>query len=311
LQYGNGGGKPWGYGCAHGLVFSKVKGALGLDQTRLFFSAAAPLAPETLRYFAALDIPIFEVFGQSECTGPHSFPSVSAWKMGACGRPICGSETVIVPETGELIYRGRHVFMGYMYMPEMTAQTIDDQGYLHSGDVAVLDEDNHPDIPPPSGFLRITGRIKELIITAGGENVPPVLIEEEMKAQMPAISNCMVIGDKRKYLSMLVSLKTEVDDQGIPTEWLAKDALYFGEKIGSKATTVPEAIADPLWTKYINDGMKRANAKTTSNAQIIQKWTLLPTDFSEKTGELTPTLKLKRKVATEKYAHLIDAMYAE
>ena len=197
------------------------------------------------------------------------------------------------------------------YMPDKTAETIDEEGFLHSGDVATFDENDHPEVPTPSGFMKITGRIKELIITAGGENVPPVLIEDSMKASMLAVSNCMVIGDKRKYLSMLVSLKVDMDTEtGAPTDHLAKDSLFVATQIGSSATTYSQAIVDPLWADYLTAGMKKANAKTTSNAQIVQKWKWLPADFSEKAGELTPTLKLKRNVVTAKYHDLIESIYA-
>merc|ERR1712000_687743 len=131
--------------------------------------------------------------------------------MGSCGRPVAGSITKIEPATKELCYKGRHIFMGYMHMPDKTAETIDSDGYLHSGDVAEFDNNEKKGMPSPSGFMHITGRIKELIITAGGENIPPVLIEEEMKSAMVAISNCMVIGDRRKFLAMVVALKCEVD----------------------------------------------------------------------------------------------------
>ena len=255
---------------------------------------------------------MYEIFGQSECTGPHTVSYPGCWKIGACGQPLYGSESKAAPGTGELCYRGRHIFMGYMYMPDKTAETIDDEGWLHSGDVAEFDDDNNPKIPPPSGFMRITGRIKELIITAGGENVPPVLIEDQMKAAMVAVSNCMVIGDRRKYLAMLLTLKTEVDkDTGAPLDRLAPDALFISKQIGSSVTTVSQAAADPLWKKYLNDGMKTANGKTTSNAQVVQKWRLLQADFTVHTGELTPTMKLKRNVVMDKYEGVIEAMYAE
>jgi long-chain-fatty-acid--CoA ligase ACSBG len=311
MQYGNGGGTPWGYGCANSIVLSKIKDALGLSEAKACFTAAAPIAPETLNYFASLDIPVYEVFGQSECTGPHTVSAAKCWKIGACGRPIRGSESMIAPNTGELCYRGRHIFMGYMYMPDKTAETIDEDGYLHSGDVAEFDDDRDEEIPGPSGFMRITGRIKELIITAGGENVPPVLIENEMKAAMNALSNVMVIGDKRKFLSMVVSLKVEPDhESGLPSDKLAADSLFAGQNIGSSATTYTEAKKDPLWAAYIDAGMKKANSRTTSNAQIVQKWKWLPVDFSEKAGDLTPTLKLKRNVVAEKYADLLNSVYA-
>lgn len=196
-------------------------------------------------------------------------------------------------------------------MPQQTADTIDAEGWLHSGDVAAFDDDNDPDIPAPSGFMNITGRIKELIITAGGENVPPVLIENEMKAAMPAISNVMVIGDKRKFLSQVVSLKVDVDSETqTPTDTLSKDSIFEGNKFGSTATTYTQAKVDPLWKKYIDDGVKAANKKTTSNAQIVNKWVWLPQDFSEKEGDLTPTLKLKRSVVAAKYSDLIEEIYA-
>jgi long-chain-fatty-acid--CoA ligase ACSBG len=310
LQYGETVKMPWGYGCSSSIL-AKVTEALGLDQCKGSFTAAAPIAPETLFYFASINIPIFEVFGQSECTGPHTVSWKGEWKIGTCGRPMPGTESMIVPSTGELSYRGRHIFMGYMYDEAKTAETIDSEGYLHSGDVAEFDSNNKPGVTGPSGFMRITGRIKELIITAGGENIPPVLIENEMKCAMLAISNVVVIGDKRKYLSMVVSLKSEVDLETMtPTDKLAADSLFVASQIGSSATTVTEAAKCPAWKKYLDDGMKAANLKTTSNAQIVQKWALLPRDFSEKTGELTPTMKLKRNVVAEKYAALIDSIYA-
>jgi long-chain-fatty-acid--CoA ligase ACSBG len=129
---------------------------------------------------------------------------------------------------------------------------------------------------------------------------------------MVALSNCVVIGDRRKFLTMLVTLKTEMDkDTGAPTDKLAADALFVAKQIGSAATTATEAAADPLWKKYVDDGVKVANKKTTSNAQVVQKWVFLPADFSERTGELTPTMKLKRKVVNEKYGDLIESLYAE
>jgi long-chain-fatty-acid--CoA ligase ACSBG len=310
-QFGAGGGTPCTYSCANALVLSKIKDALGLDKCKGCFTAAAPISPETLWYFGSLDIPVYEVFGQSECTGPHTVSSEGNWKIGACGRPMPGTESKIANSTKELCYRGRHIFMGYMRDLPKTLEAIDSEGFLHSGDIAEFDNDEDSRVPSPSGFMRITGRIKELIITAGGENIPPVLIENEMKAAMVALSNCMVIGDKRKFLTMLVSLKVETEPEtGAPTNRLAADALFVGKQIGSSAKTTEEAKNDPLWMEYIRKGMKEGNSKTTSNAQIVQKFELLTTDFSEKAGELTPTLKLKRNVVVEKYSDLIESMYA-
>merc|ERR1712038_669544 len=151
--------------------------------------------------------------------------------------------------------------------------------------------------------MTITGRIKELIITAGGENVAPVLIEDNMKDAMPALSNCMVIGDKRKFLSILFCLQVEVDvSTGV--------ALDTSKEIGSEAVTTAEVMTCDKWKKYLDDGMAAANGKAISRAQKVAKWALVETDFTEVGGELTPTLKLKRSAAVDKYSSIIEGMYA-
>lgn len=197
-----------------------------------------------------------------------------------------------------------------MKMPDKTSETIDADGFLHSGDIVKMDNDNHPNVPPPSGFMSITGRIKELIITAGGENIPPVLIEDCLKDAMPALSNAMVIGDKRKFLTVLLCLQVEVDEEGVASNKLTATALETCKEIGSKATTTQEARECDKWKAYFDEGLKKANAKSTSNAQKVGKWALLDTDFTERGNELTPTLKLKRSVAAEKYHDIIEALYA-
>ena len=161
-----------------------------------------------------------------------------------------------------------------------------------------------------TGFISITGRIKELIITAGGENVAPVLIEDAMKETMPALSNAMVIGDKRKFLSILFCLQVEIEDDGVATNKLTGVALDTSTEIGSSAVTTEEAKTCDKWKKYFGEGVIAANEKAISRAQRVAKWALLDTDFTEPGGELTPTLKLKRSVAAEKYADDIEAIYA-
>ena len=163
---------------------------------------------------------------------------------------------------------------------------------------------------PNSGFVTITGRIKELIITAGGENVAPVLIEEAMKDAMPALSNCMVIGDKRKFLSILFCLQVELEENGEATNKLRGVALDTSKEIGSDAITTDEAKKCDAWKKYFDEGMATANKKAISRAQRVSKWVLLDTDFTEPGGELTPTMKLKRSVAVEKYKSEIEGIYA-
>lgn len=290
-------------------ILHQVHKKLGFDRCIDYFASAAPMDVKILKYFASIDIPIMELFGQSECTGPHAINTVHAFKFGTVGRPMVGTETKIDEDKGELCYRGRHIFAGYMGMEDQTKEAIDEDGWLHSGDLATIDDNDDEHNPKPSGFLTITGRIKELIITAGGENVPPGLIESQLKEAMPCLSNVMVIGDKRKFLSALFCLQVEIDSNGLATNKLKGDALNTSREIGSSATTTEEARNCPQWKAYFDEGVQKANSKATSRAQQVAKWSLLPTDFTEKGKELTPTLKLKRAVAAEKYSDIIDSMY--
>ncbi|TMW67770.1 hypothetical protein Poli38472_007442 [Pythium oligandrum] len=300
-QYGQSGGAPCGYGVAHALVLGRVKEALGLDQCAACFSSAAPISREVVEYFGSLDLPIYEFFGQSEVTGPQTCSMNGIWKIATCGVTIDGAHTKVVPETEELIFSGRNIMMGYLKSEKQTKETIDENGWLHSGDCGKIDDD---------GFMTITGRIKELIITAGGENIPPVLIEDCIKEELPILSNVMVIGDKRKFLTALFTFRVTVDGEGHPTDKLDAKAVSICKEIGSSATTVSEAKACEKVKKYLDDGLKRANTRATSRAQNIGKYTILDVDFSIGGGELTPTLKLKRKVVVEQYADVIDKLYA-
>lgn len=297
-------GLPWGWSIANTIVFKNIKKALGLEFTKIRATGAAPITLNTLEYFMSLDLPLYELYGMSESSGPHSFSFPGSVKMGSVGRSMPGAETWIVQpdqkQQGEICMRGRHVFMGYMNDKENTMNTIDDQGWLHSGDLGCVDSD---------GFLKITGRIKELIITAGGENIPPVLIEDNLKAELPAISNAMLIGDKRKFLSCLITLKNEPDADGNPTEKLFGAALDLAKSVGSTATTTVEAASCEKYLKAIQDGINRANKVAISRAQYINKWKVLPTDFSLAGNELTPTMKLKRRIVVQKNHDLIEQFY--
>lgn len=300
FQFGGDGRKSLSFRLANRVILSKIKEALGLDQCRYCFTGAAPLSVECLSFFGSLDIPIYEIFGQSECTGPHSINLPGKWKIGSIGNPLPATKTRIDPHTGEIRYAGRHIFMGYLNNEASTKDTLID-GWLHSGDVGQFDDD---------GFLAITGRIKELIITAGGENVPPVLIEDALKAELPALSNIMVIGDKRKFLTFVCTFRVVTDADGNPSHVLDRAALQVAQEIGSHAKTVQEARKCDKFQKYITEGMKRANAKATSRAQYTQKFLVLERDFSIGGGELTPTLKLKRSVVEKMYAEEIEELYA-
>lgn len=192
------------YSIAKLLVLNKVKKTLGLDACKHFYSGAAPITKETLQFFINLGIPLCEVYGMSELTGPHSCGIKNLNRIssvGYCKNNI--SESKIYDkdneDCGELCVNGRHVFMGYLNQRGKSDETFNTDGYLKTGDIGKIDED---------GFLYITGRLKELIITAGGENIPPIPIEDAIKAELPQlVSNCMLIGDKRKYLTILITLK--------------------------------------------------------------------------------------------------------
>ena len=189
----------------------------------------------------------------------------------------------------------------YLKSTEDTFAAIDEEGWLHSGDQGVIDED---------GFVTITGRLKELIVTAGGENVSPVPIENKIIELCPMIANCVVVGDKRKFLSCLISLKTEVDPlTGEPSQQLASSVVERLRALGSSTTTVEEAQQDPIVKKMIDEAVDGYNAVAISHAQQLRKWTLMGRDLSLGHGELTATLKLKRNVVHDHYKKEIDSLY--
>ena len=194
--------------------------------------------------------------------------------------------------------------MGYLQRPDKTEEEIDSEGWMHSGDKAMVDSD---------GYVYITGRIKELLITAGGENVAPVPIEDNIKEELPIIANAVLIGDKKKFLSVFLTLKTEVDPKTeIPTKKLMPQAVEWCTSIGKNGVRSVDDILngpDPMVMAAIQAGIDRANKKAVSNAARIQRWTILPQDLSIVGGELGPTLKLKRFAFNNKYDSNIDRLY--
>ncbi|XP_037338061.2 long-chain-fatty-acid--CoA ligase ACSBG2-like [Pungitius pungitius] len=298
---------PWGFMLANNLVFKKVRVALGLDRCKLCFTGAAPITKDTMDFFMSLNIPLLELYGMSESSCPHTISTDSYYRITSCGKVMPGCKTKLEnPDedgSGEICMWGRHVFMGYLDMPDLTAKAIDRDGWLHSGDLGRHDQND---------FLYITGRIKELIITAGGENVPPVPIEDSVKSELPFVSNAMLVGDKLKFLSMLLTLKCAVDEAGGPTDQLGPEALLFCRQHNVAATKVSEIIAseEPAVYKAIQEGVERANARATSNAQKVQKWVILERDFSVGGGELGPTMKLRRPIVVKMYQEKIDELYA-
>ncbi|XP_044185623.1 long-chain-fatty-acid--CoA ligase ACSBG2-like isoform X2 [Thunnus albacares] len=298
---------PWGFMLSNNLVFKRVRAALGFDNCKSFFTGAAPITKETLEYFMSLNLPLLELYGMSESTGPHTISVNNDYHITSCGKVMPGCKVKLEnPDedgNGEICFWGRNVFMGYLDMPDKTEEALDQEGWLHSGDLGRHDQHD---------FLYITGRIKEIIITAGGENIPPIPIEDAVKAETAIISNAMLIGDKLKFLSMMLTLKCVVDDNGDPTDELSPEALDFCRQHGVTATKVSEILAnkEPAIYKAIQEGVERVNARATSNAQRVQKWVILERDFSVGGGELGPTMKLRRPIVVKMYQETINEMYA-
>ena len=278
--------RPLTYSLAKRIVFDKVRERLGLDRARICVTSAAPIARSTLDFFASLGIPIMEVYGMSECTGPATLSTAHAYRLGKCGKVMPGAE-VKIAEDGEVCMRGKHVFKGYFKDPEATRNTIDDEGWLHSGDIGVIDGE---------GFLQITDRKKDLLITAGGENIAPQVIEGHLKG-IPVVDQAVVVGDRRKYLAALVTL----DPERLKVEASAA---------GSPATTVAEAARCEHFQRHLQRQIDEVNAKL-ARVQTIKRFVVVPSEFTIAGGELTPSLKVKRKVVNEKYKVEIESMYAE
>jgi len=264
---------------ADALVFSKVQSAMGLNEARVRVSGAAPVSAEILDFFASLDMIIWEVYGQSEDSGPTSFNVPGRTKFGSVGPPYPNVE-VQIADDGEILVRGDNVFMGYYKDEEATNETLVD-GWLHSGDLGEFDAD---------GMLWITGRKKDIIITAGGKNVAPKPLESGLKNN-PLIGEAVIIGDRRKFLSAVVS----VDE----AEFTA-----FQERVGDAS---PAHESEAL-RKEIQSTVDELNTKF-ARVEQIKKFAILPRPLSIEGGELTPTLKVKRNKVSEHFADVIEEMY--
>jgi len=269
---------------AEKLVFSKVREKLGLDRCRFHATSAAPISRDTLEFFHSLGITLLEVYGMSECSGPATLSTATKFRIGSVGWVLPGGE-IKIAEDGEICMRGRHIFKGYYKDPEATAAALDGEGWLHSGDIGELDE---------LGFVKITDRKKDLIITAGGENVAPQLIEGMLKS-IPIVSQAVVIGDRRKYLVALVAL----DETKLP------GALRSS---GSLAKSMEEASRCEQMQSWVMAQVEDKN-RELARAQTIKRIHILPAELSIEGGELTPTMKVKRRVVSDNYAKSIAALY--
>ena len=270
------------YALASKLVFSKLKPAIGLGKARVCVTGAAPISKEVLEFFSSLDIAVLEVYGQSEDTGPTSFNIPGKTRYGSVGPILPGVDVKIAPD-GEILVRGKNVFLGYYKDPQATSETLV-EGWLHSGDLGEIDA---------NGFLNITGRKKDIIITAGGKNITPKNIEEALKNHA-LIAEAVVIGDRRKFLSAVLTLDPDA---------AVKFAKERGQS-GDRPHELPELVAA---VQEIVDGVN----KTLARVETVKRFAILSRSFTVEHGELTPTLKVKRKVVNENFAAEIEAMYAD
>jgi len=265
---------------AEKLVYAKVKAAIGLDAARLMFSGAAPIAPEVLEFLAGLDVVVYELYGQSETCGPTTCNVPGANRLGSVGKAVPGTELRIA-EDGEVLVRDRKLFSGYAGRPDATAEALA-EGWLYSGDLGRLDED---------GYLYITGRKKDLIITAGGKNISPAPIEAALEA-VPMIEHAVVVGDRRPFCAALMTLNPE---------HLAAFAKTHG-------VAVEEVLHHSSVREEVQRGVDLVNAEQ-SRVAAVRKFVILPWRFGVETGELTPTLKIRRAVILERYKAEIEALY--
>jgi long-chain acyl-CoA synthetase len=266
------------------LVYTKLRAALG-GRCRQAISGGAPLGERLAHYFRGIGITIFEGYGLTE-TSPASTTNTSEHlRIGTVGRPLPGV-TIRVAEDGEILIKGPHVFQRYWNNDAATAEVIDRDGWFHSGDIGELDDD---------GYLRITGRKKELIVTATGKNVSPAVLEDRLRAH-PLVSQCVVVGDRRPFVAALVAI-----DPDALRDW----AQAHGKPNSADAAALRD---DADLRSAVQQAVDDANL-AVSRAEEIRAFRILPRDFSEEGGELTPSMKVKRDVVVKEYADEIDAIY--
>jgi long-chain acyl-CoA synthetase len=273
------------YLLADRLVLANVRKMIGIDRARFLVTGAAPISPELVKWYLALGVPMLEVWGMTETCGAATGIPVDRIKPGSIGPAASYNQVRIDPATGEIQVKGPNVFMGYLNQPEKTAETFTADGWLRTGDVGGVDAD---------GFFRITDRMKDIIITAGGKNVTPSEFENELKFS-PYITDAVVIGDKRPYLTVIVM----IDQENV--EKFAQDHDVPFSNYAS-LTRAPEVQA------LIQGELDRVNRKF-ARVEQVKKFFLLDTQLSAEDEELTPTMKLKRKLVQQKYAPQIEAMY--
>jgi long-chain acyl-CoA synthetase len=273
------------YRIAFVLIFKKLRLALG-GRVRWMTASGAPTARDIILFFNAAGITVVEGYGMTECFAPAAMSNLADYRIGTVGRPIPGVDIKIAGD-GEILIKGDNVFAGYWKMEKETREAFTSDGYLKSGDIGFLDKD---------GFLTITDRKKNLIITSGGKNIAPQKIENLFMSD-PLFSHFIVIGERRHFLTALAALNMDQASQTAATEGI------IAEK--------PEALLDdPRFTAIVDRHIEAKN-RQLARFETIKKYRILRDEFSQETGELTPSLKLKRNVVLNRYTRLIEEMYAE
>jgi long-chain acyl-CoA synthetase len=267
------------------LALNNVRKMIGIHRSRFLVTGAAPISPELVKWYLALGVPMLEVWGMTESCGAATGVPATRIKPGSIGPAAAYNEVKLDPQTGEILVRGANVFMGYLNQPEKTKETIDADGWLHTGDVGAVDGD---------GFFRIVDRMKDIIITAGGKNITPSELENELKFS-PYVTDAVVIGDRKPYLTVIVM----IDQENVEKYAQDHDVPFSNYASLTHATEVQALIQGVI------DGV---NAKF-ARVEQIKKFFLLDTQLSAEDEELTPTMKLKRKLVEKKYAPQIEAMY--
>jgi long-chain acyl-CoA synthetase len=271
------------YRLADRLVFSKVRPLLGLANARLCFCGGAPVSREIPELFSGLDVVIYEIYGQSEDCGPTTFNRFGANKFGTVGPPWPGVD-VRIADDGEVLVRGPNVFLGYLHDPQATAEALEG-GWLHSGDLGRLDDE---------GYLTLIGRKKEILITSGGKNVAPANIEMALK-QLELVADAVVVGDRRRYIASLLTLEPQA-------------AARFAERHDLDAQALHE---HPLLVAEIERWIAEEVNPRLARVEQVRRFRILPRGLTIEDGELTPTLKVKRRVVYERFASEIESLYAE
>ncbi|MFA6576991.1 MAG: AMP-dependent synthetase/ligase [Nocardioides sp.] len=264
------------------LVYGKLRAALGGSCVHAV-SGGAPLGDRLGHFYRGIGLTVLEGYGLTETTGALTVNVVGATKIGTVGRPIPGT-SVRVADDGELLFRGGQVFAGYWANEEATAEALERDGWFHTGDVGEVDDE---------GFVRITGRKKEILVTAGGKNVAPAPLEDRIRAH-PLVSQCIVLGDRQPFIAALVT----IDPESFPA---------WAEAHGKRGS-IAELVDDPDLRAEIEAAVEEAN-RTVSRAESIRKFTILPRDWTEEAGQLTPSLKLKRNVVMRECKDEIAELY--